>query len=253
MRNEASSRASARTLVPRQVGRADDTAVFFSSDHGDFAGDFHLVEKWPGGADDVLTRVPLLARVPGGARGGVAKFPVQLFGLDVAGDGSGAFGVNFARDLSPQLLGDGAEGDLARFVYSEGGFSTANELFPGGSDHVDEDDPTGMYWPRAQEEMSAGGTGSPRWVMRRNLTAKVVHRPRTGDSELYDLAADPRELTNLWGAPAHAALQAELLAGLLDWYVETADVTPTHADPRGVPAYPYPASACAVEGTDGPL
>ena len=29
----------------------DNTAVFFSSDHGDFAGDYHMVEKWPGGSN----------------------------------------------------------------------------------------------------------------------------------------------------------------------------------------------------------
>ena len=29
-------------------GMDDSTAVVFASDHGDFAGDSHLVEKWPG-------------------------------------------------------------------------------------------------------------------------------------------------------------------------------------------------------------
>ena len=37
--------------------------IFFSSDHGDFGGDYHLVEKWPGAFDDVLTHVPFV--VPG--------------------------------------------------------------------------------------------------------------------------------------------------------------------------------------------
>jgi len=35
-----------------------------------------------------------------------------------------------------------------------------------------------MYWPCAQEEMSDGGNGSPKWVMRRNLTHKLVFRPK---------------------------------------------------------------------------
>ena len=30
------------------LGVADKTAIFFSSDHGDFAGDYGLIEKWPG-------------------------------------------------------------------------------------------------------------------------------------------------------------------------------------------------------------
>merc|ERR1719326_570287 len=44
---------------------AENTAVFVWSDHGDYAGDYGLVEKWPSGMEDVLTRVPLIARVPG--------------------------------------------------------------------------------------------------------------------------------------------------------------------------------------------
>jgi len=42
--------------------------------------------------------------------------------------------------------------------------------------------------------------------MMRNLTHKVVYRPK-GDSELYDYRNDPRELDNLWNLPQYAALQ----------------------------------------------
>lgn len=240
----------------KAAGLESSTAVFFSSDHGDFAGDFHMVEKWPGGADDVLTRVPLYARVPGAsfaARGFVSRAPVQLFdiphticilaGVNVTGDGSGPFGINYGKSLTPQLL-HGEEGELGRFVYAEGGFSSYNELFPGGSDHV-EDDPHGMYWPRAQEEMSGGGTGSPKWIMRRNLTHKLVYRP-SGQSELYLLKEDPRELRNEWGSQKSIAAQTSLLTGLLDWLVSTSDVTPIHRDSRAVPSYPHPVSKCVV-------
>jgi choline-sulfatase len=241
-----------------ESGLASTTAVFYSSDHGDFAGDFEMIEKWPGGADDILTRVPLFARIPGGAAGFVSKAPVQLFdiphtmcllaGIDVIGDGSGAYGINFGQDLTSQLMG--TEGDLSRFVYAEGGFKFYNELFPGGSDHV-ADNPHGMYWPRAQDEMSGNGTGSPKWVMRRNLTHKIVYRPGF-DSELYDYTNDPEELTNLWNNPTHSAMQAELVSGLMEWLVLTGDVTPTHKDGRGPPKFPHPASACAISGVDGP-
>ncbi len=46
-------------------GHAKDTAVFAFSDHGEWGGDYGLVEKWPSAVDDVLTHVPLIARVPG--------------------------------------------------------------------------------------------------------------------------------------------------------------------------------------------
>jgi len=239
-----------------EAGLEDNTAVFFSSDHGDFGGDFHMVEKWPGGADDILTRVPLLARIPGAShktKGMVAKGPVQLFdiphticelaGINVTGDGSGEYGINFGKSLIPQLR-DGLDGDMERRVYAEGGFTFWNEIFPMGSDHVP-DDPKGMYYPRAMEEMSDNGNGSPKWVMMRNLTHKLVYRPK-GDSELYDFRADPLELTNLWGEPKYAALQQEMQMQLMEWLVQTGDVTPTTTDPRGIPKYPHEASACAV-------
>jgi len=96
----------------------------------------------------------------------VSKAPVSLMdiphticllaGINVTGGGGaddvtmgelGPNGINFGQSLVPALKG--TEGDMARFVYSEGGFFFANELFPGGSDHVGPS-PKGMYWPRAQ-------------------------------------------------------------------------------------------------------
>ena len=70
------------------------------------------------------------------------------------------------------------------------------------------------------EEMSDNGNGSPKWVMRRNLTHKIVYRPR-GRSELYDFTEDPRELRNLWEDHDYALVKAELLSGLMEWLVET--------------------------------
>jgi len=61
---------------------------------------------------------------------------------------------------------------------------------------------------------------SPTWISAtlpgathygRRTIEKFLHRPRL---ELYDLARDPDEITNLADSPAHAALQADLLAKL---------------------------------------
>jgi hypothetical protein len=74
----------------------------------------------------------------------------------------------------------------------------------------------------------------------RNATHKLVYRARNqgSPSELYDLAADPRQLTNVWGTPEYAGVQAGMLADLLDWLVLTSDVTPGVYDPRGLPPSP---------------
>jgi len=249
----------------KDAGLEHNTAIFFSSDHGDFGGDFHMVEKWPGAADDILTRVPLFARIPGAspaAAGFVSKAPVELFDIphtmcDLAGinltcsAASCQYGVMFGHSLKRQLL-FGHEGDTSRYVYSEGGFGYPNEVFPGGSDHVNMTNPAGLYWPRALEEMSDNGNGSPKFVMRRNLTHKLVYRPK-GESELYDLTRDPREIHNLWHEPAYAGLKAELLSGLMEWHVQTGDVSPQHQDARGMPHFPQPASTCTVNHKFGPM
>ena len=47
-----------------ESGLSASTNVAVWSDHGDYAGDYGLVEKWPSGLEDVLTRVPLIIRAP---------------------------------------------------------------------------------------------------------------------------------------------------------------------------------------------
>ena len=98
-----------------EAGLSAETAVIAFSDHGDWAGDYGLVEKWPSGLDDALTRVPLIVRMPGGAQGHVVAEPVELFDivpttLELAG--VEARHTHYARSLVPQLRG--AVGDPAR-------------------------------------------------------------------------------------------------------------------------------------------
>jgi N-sulfoglucosamine sulfohydrolase len=71
--------------------------------------------------------------------------------------------------------------------------------------------------------------GSPSWrailatpgarLGRRTLDA-FLHRPA---EELYDLAADPDEVVNLAGDPAHAAVLDELRAQLAAWRIASHD------------------------------
>ena len=110
---------------------ANRTSLFVSSDHGDFAGDYHLVEKWPGGMDDILTRVPMIARIPGGKPGQVIPEPINTFDMmetivDMAG--VNATHIRFAKSFLPQLMGEA--GDRNRTVYSEGGFLYHREIEP---------------------------------------------------------------------------------------------------------------------------
>lgn len=80
---------------------------------------------------DVLTRVPLYARIPGGVAGHVATAPVQTADiletmLDLAMvNVTQSEWVRFGQSLVPAL--NGGDGDPSRFVFSEGGFYFQNE------------------------------------------------------------------------------------------------------------------------------
>lgn len=50
---------------------------------------------------------------------------------------------------------------------------------------------------------------------------KLVHFADADFGQLFDLAADPGEVQNLWNDPAHAAKKRELLKVLLDWRIRS--------------------------------
>jgi len=134
------------------------------------------VEKWPGGFDDILTRVPLLASVPGGKEGHVVDTPVASFDimatiLDLAGVKTKH--VHFAKSFKSQLFG--AAGDASRVVFSEGGYYYYNEIEPNDPEQKKGyADPHNMYYPRGLEELQPNG--SPRVVMMRKGDMKLGKR-----------------------------------------------------------------------------
>jgi len=230
---------------------ADSTTVAVWADHGDYAGDYGLVEKWPSGLEDVLTRVPLLVRTPGGARGHVVTSPVQLFDivptfLDLAG--INLTHVQFGVSQKDQIL-RGAPGDDGRAVFAEGGYATNEPRdFEGDPSTGGTGSRTAIYYPKLMQQQE-----HPLSVCRaasvRTLTHKLVFRTdptdADHDSELYDLVADPLELSNVYGNASYAAVQAALKEKLFLWFMQTSDVTPWLEDPRGgnMPFGPHAAAA----------
>ena len=219
-----------------ETGHADDTAVLFFSDHGDWAGDYGLVEKWPSALDDTITRVPFIARVPGGRRGHTMREQTELFDLmptvlELAG--IPARHTHFARSLVPQI--GGAAGDAERAVFAEGGYARHEPHCFEGRTGTDQGlrDPAHIYYPKGRLQQDVPESVC-RAAMVRTPMHKLIHRP-AGVSELYDLQADPEERHNLYGSPACADVRRDLERRLLDWYVQTADVTPFNEDPRGLP------------------
>lgn len=223
-----------------ETGHAGDTTVVLFSDHGDWAGDYGLVEKWPSALDDCMTRVPFVVRTPGGVSGHVVEEPVECFDLmatvlELAG--IEAQHTHFARSLVPQLRG--ACGDPDRAVFAEGGYARHEPLCFEGTPGQEATwtDPKAIYYPKGKLQQEHPNSVC-RAAMIRTATHKLIRRV-DGVSELYDLTQDPRELNNLYECSDCSGVRAELESRLLDWYLQTSDVTPHERDPRGLPANPF--------------
>ena len=52
-------------------------------------------------------------------------------------------------------------------------------------------------------------------------TTKLVHFVDSEDGQLFDLAADPKEQTNLWTDPAYSETKAQMIADILTWRSES--------------------------------
>lgn len=216
------------------TGLAEDTLVVLLSDHGDWAGDHGLVEKWPSGVDDCLTRIPFIWRGPGIAAGHRVAEPVELIDLVpslLARLGLPLAHQQFGRDLSPQLAG--AAGDPERIAFTEGGYDAQEAGCNEGRNEALIRDTGGLYHPKGLQQLEHPASVA-RCVSLRTASHRLVRRS-TGRHELYALASDPQELRNRIADPACAAVRGRLEQRLLDWYLATSDVVLNHHD-RGHPA-----------------
>lgn len=218
----------------RRAGSYDDTAVFVFPDHGDFTGDYGLVEKTQNTFEDCLTRVPLVIKPPVSTpvRPGTADALVEL--VDVPATIEDLVGLtpehtHFGRSLVPLLTG--AADDHRDAVFSEGGRLAGEEqamelqsTAPGGRPE------DSRYWPRLELQRGPGPEHT-KAVMCRTRDHKYVRRLYERD-ELYDLRADPGELVNRIDDPGLAPVRAELGDRLLTWFHETCDAVPHRTDRR---------------------
>lgn len=217
----------------RLAGEYDNSLIVFMSDHGDYAGDYNVIEKAQNCFEDVLTRVPLLIKPPKGSPvdPGVTDSLVELVDfyatvLDYAGVSPSH--SHFGKSLAP-ILADRKQ-RLRSEVFCEGG-RRADEMHC--SESVDPAIKNGfcnnVMWPRyaAQFDNHAHAKGA----MVRTEKWKYVYRAH-GDCELYDMEKDPHELRNLAADPAFLPVMTELKEKLLLWYQDTADVVPFEKDER---------------------
>ena len=217
-----------------EAGIKNETMLFASSDHGDYAGDYGLVEKWPSGCEDALTRVPLVVSGPQCRQGHRVSSLIELFDIMATimeSAGIEAQHTHYAQSLLPALAG--GSGDPLRAVFCEGGYNR-NEYHCNEGADIDSRsfmrDPGTIYYPKGHQQNEYPESVG-RASMIRTMTHKLVLRTY-GDNELYDLASDPLELKNVYGEKKYAPFQAELERRMLDWYIATSDSVPFEEDAR---------------------
>jgi arylsulfatase A-like enzyme len=207
-----------------ESGAAVRTATVFFTDHGEYLGDYELVEKWPSGLHDCLVHVPLIISAPGCRRGESTDALVELVDvmptlLELAGVPGGH--THFGRSLLPLLRG---EADTHRdAAFSEGGFLVEEEP------HFEPFHPPPYHVKTSLQHELPALVGKAVAIRTRRWT--YVYRLYE-QHELYDREADPGELVNLIGRPELAETERELRDRILEFMVSTGDVFPWNRDPR---------------------
>ena len=216
----------------KKAGIYDDTAMFLFSDHGDFTGDYGLVEKTQNTFEDCLSRVPFIIKPPANVvcQPGVRDALVEL--VDFSATVEALTGIepehtHFGLSLLPLLAGQTNEHRDA--VFCEGGRLHGERHcmeLESSSSQVS----SGLYWPRVNLQTSEGPEHT-KATMCRTAEFKYVRRLYEQD-ELYDLRKDPGELHNIIDDLAYADVVMQLTERMLTFYQETCDAVPHDTDER---------------------
>ena len=202
------------TLVDRSVakilealeesGKADDTIVIFTSDHGELMGDHGILGKTLMYEESI--KVPMLLRAP------MLDAPPRRIG----GQFSHIDLVPTLMDLLGMEAPDHLQGQSRVPVLCGRDDLTANDVFvewSGADGHppasIGEAEPNRSLVHPLRTIVAADG-----WKL--NLYGK-------GQGELYNLNADPHELENLYHRREHQARGGELRERIRVWQEETGD------------------------------
>ena len=217
----------------RSAGLFDDTAFFFMSDHGDFAGDYGLVEKTQNTFEDCLTHTPMIFKPPvslpcvPGARSTITE-NIDMFATVLEMTGISPKLPHFGRSLLPALQ---EERLIRHFAHAEGG-RLKNEMQCSEKESPGATVVTDLYWPRVGLQQE---NGDPMYhtkaCMIRNDRYKYVRRLYEAD-EFYDLRRDPQELHNLIHDPRYKDMINYMRDKMLSFYLETSDIVPFETDSR---------------------
>ena len=187
------------SMIDKQVGQImealeeggylENSAVIFTSDHGDCLGDHGQIQKWT--MYDIITRVPAIFWSPGRFPGGV-RVDALCQWMDIGQTVLELAGLTPREDMQTISLLPALRG----------------EAWPGRDFVYAEHPPDGVYH-------------GPYMTMIRDERWKLVHFLDQDYGQLFDLAADPGEVDNLWDDAALADVKRSLLERMLNWRIES--------------------------------
>ncbi len=178
-------------------GLRDDTVIVFTSDHGDYLGEFNLVLKGAL-ASQAITRVPFIWHDPHADGDRVSRAlasTIDIAPTILARSGIAPYHGMQGRSLLPCMDGSTAVQDRLLIEY--------------------------------QDSRTRQGFARPACV-RTLLTERhrlSIYRDEAW-GELYDHQDDPDETHNLWDSPAHQTLRSSLIQQLLHKMLEAVDPSP---------------------------
>jgi arylsulfatase A-like enzyme len=211
----------------RETGHYDESAVFLTSDHGNYNGDYGLPEKWFIAFQDAILRVPLGVKLPNqknhGASDALAQhidiLPtiLELVGIEPAWP-------QFGHSLLPIINGEAES--IRDAVFADAGANlTCDKPISIERSAVANFKPECCYYPNKilfENHPEAACLS----MMVRTERWKYIWRQQDTD-ELYDLDADPRERVNLLALERTSEIESvknQLQSRLLQWQAETGDV-----------------------------
>jgi len=197
--NELIDEAIGRVLAHIEAkGWGNDVDIVFTTDHGEFQGDFGFLFKGPYHVD-ALARLPLIWRpAPSAVQHDPERVSKPVGLLDLAPTFCAIAGV------TPPVWMEGKPLPVSDADADDRGFERSL-----------------VEWDSCQPD---GTDVHCRTIVRDNLVC-TMYRPGTmhdgTEGELYDLIADPLQRVNLWDDPSRQGIKADLLADLFDNLVES--------------------------------
>ncbi len=196
----------------------DNSVIMFWVDHGDFAGQYGLVEKWDTAMQDCIMHVPQTIYAPDLPAGTVVDTltehtdiaPTVLELLDIKQDekwvihGESLLPIIFGKKIKTEVFGDGGHevSMTARFNVSpmdkDGNPSTLGKQ------------QTYNDYPETMSRVKMVRTDE--WKL-------AIHLK--GDNELYNLKEDPEEMNNLYVKQEYNDIVFDLQERLLYWCLRT--------------------------------